>query len=64
MIILTVLLGTIAVVCAAGWFLCSLSGRVLLCFMEKKGCPLPTRQELKECSREAVEKMFHSSRKK
>ena len=63
MIILTFLLGTIAALCAVGCFLCNLSCRVLLRFMEKKGCTLPTRQELKECSREVIEKMFNAHRK-
>lgn len=59
-----ILLACSAVVCAAGWFLCSLSRRVLLRFMEKKSCPPPTRQELKECSRETVKSLFQTGKSK
>ena len=59
-----ILLTCSAAVCAAGWFLCSLSCRGLLRFMEKKSCPPPTRQELKECSRETVKRLFQTGKSK
>lgn len=59
-----ILLTCSAAVCAAGWFLCSLSCRGLLRFMEKKSCPPPTRQELKKCSRETVKRLFQTGKSK
>ena len=49
--------------CAAGWFFAKITVKTLLCFMDEKGCTLPTKQELKACSRKAVEDTLTLHRK-
>ena len=57
-----ILLAT-TMVCAAGWFFAKITVKTLLCFMDEKGYTLPTEQELKACSRKAVEDTFTLSQK-
>lgn len=47
-------------VCAAGWFCSRLSVMTLLYFLEEKNCTLPTKDELKACSRKAAERMLQN----
>jgi len=55
---LTVIVLAAAVVCAI-WGICSrVSLMALLRFMDGKGYAFPTDAEMKECCREATERMF------
>lgn len=55
---LSIVLGLIAAVCAAGWFFSRLSVKIILCYMKEKGYAPPTDAELKTCTRKVTEGMF------
>lgn len=63
MLIFTIVLVIAANVCAVGWFLSWLRAMILICFLDMKHYPLPTADEMKVCSRKALEVAFKRRRK-
>lgn len=59
-----VILGGIAIVCAARWFANYLAFQTILAFIELKNYTLPTKEELKACSQKAVKRIFTFGRRK
>ena len=61
---LCVILGDIAAVCAARWFVNYLAFQTILEFIKMKNYAPPTKSELSACSREAVKRIFTFGRRK
>ena len=51
---LVVIFGVIALICAAGWFVQYLGAATLIWFLQEKGYPLPSDEEMKRGSRWVV----------
>ena len=60
---LYIVLAAAAAICAGGWFFTRISIKIILYYMQEKGCTLPTDTELKACSRKAVKDTFTFGRK-
>lgn len=55
---LSIVLGLIAAVCAAGWFFSRLTVKIILCYMKEKDYAPPTNAEVKTCTRKVTAEMF------
>lgn len=55
---MALLLFVSTLICAGGWFFSSLTTKIILHFMETKGYPMPTREELKASSQEVTCRVF------
>ena len=50
------LIGVVAIVCAAGWFFASLSRDIMIFYIHEQGYEPPTQSDLKRISRIVTEK--------
>lgn len=63
-VVLAIVITICAVIFGLGWFLTSLSRRIILYCWIDRGYPKPTQEELDKNSREAVYDIFTRKRKK
>lgn len=57
--IFTIILGATSMVCVSGWVRSYLAVQTLLRFIELRGYPFPTKEELGVCSHKVAEKMLN-----